>query len=75
MSAENRNSEDVLKTARLFTAGESIAEIQVRLDNARELAELEDVTPRSAGSKETRKMRRWWVRAFEQILSEQMPVS
>ncbi len=72
MSAENRNSQDVLRTACLFTAGESIEQIQARLDKSQALV---GITPRSSGYKETRKTRRWWVRAFEQILSEQTPAS
>jgi DnaJ-class molecular chaperone len=69
MSAEHRNSQDVLRTARLFTDGESIEQIQARLAKARLLAFFEK-TPRSGSYEETEKTRRWWVRAFEQILEE-----
>jgi DnaJ-class molecular chaperone len=72
MSAEHRNSQDVLRTARLFTDGESLEQIQARLDKSRV---LHGVTPRSSGYKETRKTRQWWVRAFEQILKERAGVS
>ncbi len=64
----SRTSKEVLHVARLFTDGETAEQIQVRLAKARTLS---GITPRSSGYRETRKTRRWWVRAFEQILAEQ----